>query len=56
MTSTNSSDAVAVELFSTSILSNHKVRTRHERYTSVLQIKKVSRQSSSELVRIGVIA
>lgn len=30
-----------VELFSTSILSNVKVRTRHERYTSVLAIKKI---------------
>ncbi|EST08274.1 SH3-binding, glutamic acid-rich protein [Kalmanozyma brasiliensis GHG001] len=30
-----------VELFSTSILSNVKVRSRHERYTSVLAIKKV---------------
>lgn len=30
-----------VELFSTSILSNHKVRTRHERFTSVLAIKKI---------------
>ncbi|KAK0562656.1 hypothetical protein OC844_002588 [Tilletia horrida] len=31
----------AVELFSTSILSNHAVRKRHERYTSVLTIKKI---------------
>ncbi|CDU22548.1 uncharacterized protein SPSC_01178 [Sporisorium scitamineum] len=31
-----------IELFSTSILSNVKVRTRHERYTSVLAIKKIS--------------
>ncbi|SPO30165.1 uncharacterized protein UTRI_06004 [Ustilago trichophora] len=30
-----------VELFSTSILSNVKVRTRHERFTSVLAIKKI---------------
>lgn len=30
-----------IELFSTSILSNIKVRTRHERYTSVLAIKKI---------------
>ncbi|TKY88118.1 hypothetical protein EX895_002828 [Sporisorium graminicola] len=30
-----------IELFSTSILSNVKVRTRHERYTSVLAIKKI---------------
>lgn len=33
--------AVAVELFSTSILSNHKVRSRHERYVSILQVKKI---------------
>jgi hypothetical protein len=32
----------AVELFSTSILSNHRVRHRHERYTSVLRVKQVS--------------
>ncbi|CAD6887854.1 unnamed protein product [Tilletia controversa] len=31
----------AVELFSTSILSNHAVRKKHERYTSVLSIKKI---------------
>ncbi|ETS65149.1 hypothetical protein PaG_00210 [Moesziomyces aphidis] len=31
-----------VELFSTSILSNVKVRTRHERFTSVLAIKKIA--------------
>lgn len=31
----------AVELFSTSILSNHAVRKRHDRYTSVLTIKKI---------------
>ncbi|PWY99245.1 hypothetical protein BCV70DRAFT_114807 [Testicularia cyperi] len=30
-----------IELFSTSILSNVKVRTRHERYTAVLAIKKI---------------
>ncbi len=30
-----------IELFSTSILSNVKVRTRHERFTSVLAIKKI---------------
>lgn len=34
--------AAVVELFSTSILSNHKVRSRHERYTSVFTVKKVS--------------
>lgn len=33
--------AVAVELFSTSILSNHKVRNRHERFISILQVKKI---------------
>ncbi|PWN34766.1 uncharacterized protein FA14DRAFT_188822 [Meira miltonrushii] len=33
--------AVAVELFSTSILSNHKIRNRHERYISILQVKKI---------------
>ena len=33
---------VAVELFSTSILSNHKVRSRHERFIAVLTTKKVS--------------
>ncbi|PWN53297.1 hypothetical protein IE53DRAFT_384229 [Violaceomyces palustris] len=33
--------APQVELFSTSILSNHKVRSRHERFTSVLAIKKI---------------
>ncbi|KDN40259.1 hypothetical protein K437DRAFT_258726 [Tilletiaria anomala UBC 951] len=32
---------VAVELFSTSILSNHKVRSRHERFVSVLTTKKI---------------
>ncbi|KAK0542943.1 hypothetical protein OC846_006579 [Tilletia horrida] len=31
----------AVELFSTSILSNHAVRKRHERYTAVLGIRKI---------------
>ncbi|KAE8257373.1 hypothetical protein A4X13_0g2389 [Tilletia indica] len=31
----------AVELFSTSILSNHAVRKKHERYTSVLSIRKI---------------
>ncbi|EPQ27293.1 uncharacterized protein PFL1_05216 [Pseudozyma flocculosa PF-1] len=31
----------AVELFSTSILSNHKVRSRHERFTGVFAIKKI---------------
>lgn len=38
---TMSQSPVAVELFSTSILSNHKVRNRHERYVSVLQIKRI---------------
>lgn len=33
--------AAPVELFSTSILGNHKVRSRHERFVSVLTIKKV---------------
>ena len=32
---------MAVELFSTSILSNHKIRNRHERYISILQVKKI---------------
>lgn len=31
----------AVELFTTSILSNHKVRHRHERYVAVFTAKKV---------------
>jgi hypothetical protein len=33
--------AAAVELFSTSILSNHKIRSRHERYISILSVKKI---------------
>ncbi|PWN44166.1 hypothetical protein IE81DRAFT_340233 [Ceraceosorus guamensis] len=33
--------ATSVELFSTSILSNIKVRSRHERFVSVLTVKKV---------------
>lgn len=31
----------AVELFTTSILSNHKVRSRHERFIAVFAAKKV---------------
>lgn len=31
----------AVELFTTSILSNHKVRHRHERYIAVFAAKKI---------------
>lgn len=37
----NGSAAAPVELFSTSILGNHKVRSRHERFISVLTIKKI---------------
>jgi hypothetical protein len=36
-----SQSAAAVELFSTSILSNHKIRSRHERYVSILAVKKI---------------
>ncbi|KAN0062101.1 hypothetical protein ACQY0O_005619 [Thecaphora frezii] len=41
MSPSGSTPTPAVELFSTSILSNHKVRSRHERYTSVFAIKKI---------------
>lgn len=41
MTEAAAAVPTVVELFSTSILSNHKVRHRHERFVSVLQIKKV---------------
>ncbi|UZJ53315.1 hypothetical protein CBS101457_002635 [Exobasidium rhododendri] len=37
----SSAQAAAVELFSTSILSNHKIRSRHERYVSILAVKKI---------------